>query len=617
MLEEYRIHKRLLTNPGAFVKMTALYGRGVPCLFAIAINPKAHTIVKLLPKEHAHLVQHALQAARAAGDLPDFPLPVIEIQPARRADQGDYNTGVALQLAKPAGKKPREVAEIIVKHLPPADFVEKVEVAGPGFINFTLSKRYVKQQVEAIIAEGENLFALDIGTGKRAQVEFVSANPSGPITIGHTRGAVIGDAMARLLEAAGYTVQREYYFNNAGNQMVKLGQSMQARYLQALGKEAEIPEGGYYGQYLIEQARELAANRGAALMDADWPVFKDYAEQKMFEWIKKSLKSIDIEHDAFFNEDSLFQNGAIWQVLDELRSRGYIYEAAEWEGATDEEKTAAAWKKPAIWFRSTRLGDQKDRVMVKSDGVPTYTLPDIAYHKNKLERGFDVLVNVLGSDHYTEAQVVRRGLQALGLNPEPLHVIFNQMVQAVRFNPETGKLEEVKQSKRAGTFDTLDDLVEMTSPDAVRYHLLARSPDSQLAFNVEEVVKQSNENPVYYIQNAHVRCWGIFREAEARGVSDDGADVNLLGEEELPFIRKMLEMGEVIETAVTHFEPHRIAFYALELAGVFHPIYDSVRVLHSEVPPELAKARLRFYRAARLAFWRVLRLMGMSAPERM
>ena len=290
-----------------------------------------------------------------------------------------------------------------------------------------------------------------------------------------------------------------------------------------------------------------------------------------------------------------------------------------WEGADADEIADAKARnyQPATWFRSSKFGDEKDRVMVKSDGVPTYTLPDIAYHRDKLKRGYDIAVNVLGSDHFSQAQVVRRGMRALGLDPAPFHVIFIQMVRAVRRNPQSGEYEAVKQSKRAGEFDTLDDLVEMTSADAVRYHMLARSPNSQLDFDVDQVVKQTNENPVYYIQNAYVRCAGILREAAERGLLDDDVDLNLLGAGETRFLRKALELGNVIEQAVTQFEPHKLAFFAQELAAIFHPVYDEARVLHSEVPLELAKARLRFYRAAKLIFYRILSMMGMSAPERM
>ncbi|MCI0709312.1 MAG: arginine--tRNA ligase, partial [Chloroflexi bacterium] len=556
-------------------------------------------------------------AAQAAGDLPQFDIQEIPITPTKHESHGDYACAIALGLAKTTAKKPRDIAEIITKHLPRSEFLVRYEIAGPGYINVFISADYLKQQVEAIIAEGENLFTLSIGSGQNAQVEFVSANPSGPVTLGHTRNAVVGDAMARLMRAAGYNVQREYYFNNAGNQMVKLGQSLQARYLQELGEVAEIPEGGYKGEYLKNVAKQLVAEKGGTWKQAGWEIFKEYAESKMFEWIKQSLDKIDIHHDAFFNEDSLFQNGAIWEVMEELDQRGYIYKAIHWHGASEEEIAESKATEPATWFRSTAFGDTKDRILVKSDGVPTYTLPDIAYHKNKLERGFDAAINVLGGDHFTEAQVVRRGILALELNPDPIHVIIIQMVHAVHIDPVTGEKVELKESKREGTFTTLDELIELTGTDPIRYYMLERSPNTQLTFDLDEAVKQTNENPVYYIQNAYVRCCGIFREAAERGISDEGADLSLLGDDELRFIRKALELGEVIESAVTNYEPHKIAHYAYDLAAVFHPIYDKVRVLHSEVPADMAKARLRFYRAAKVVFHRVLRLMGMSTPERM
>jgi arginyl-tRNA synthetase len=294
-------------------------------------------------------------------------------------------------------------------------------------------------------------------------------------------------------------------------------------------------------------------------------------------------------------------------VLDELTKRGYIYEAVERAGEDGDERSKGQHKAPAKWFRSTEFGDKEDRVVVKSDGSPTYLLPDIAYHVNKLERGFDLLVNLLGSDHLIEHQVVKYGIQALGLDASKIHVIIMQFV-----NIKGGRM-----STRKGEFVALDELIDKTSPDVVRYLLLARNPDSPMDFDLDLAVKQSNENPVYYIQNAHVRCAGIFREAEARGISDDGADLSLLGEAELRFIRKALELGEQLELAAANLEPHKIAIYAHDLASIFHPIYDTVRALHGDVPAKVAKARLRFYRAAQVVFKRVLRLMGMSAPERM
>jgi arginyl-tRNA synthetase len=569
--------------------------------------------LKLLPAELAAAVTAAIQTAQAQGDLPAFPVPAVEIRPPKRPEQGDYAASVALALAKAAALPPLDIANRILKHLTRPDFIEAVEVAPPGYLNFRISEAWLKTQVEAIIAEDAALFALDIGKGKRAQVEFVSANPTGPITIGRTRGGVIGDSTARVLEAAGYSVEREYYFNNAGRQMRNLGNSLRVRYLQALGREVELPdnESFYQGEYLLDFAADLVREQGDAWANDDWQPFKEYAEKRMFEWIKNSLASIQIRHDVFFNENSLYESGAIWEILEDLEQRGYVYKAVRPEtGEADEEDAEAAdGKGEAVWFRTTRFGDEKDRVLVKSSGEPTYTLPDIAYHMNKLRRGFDICVNILGADHGTQYKIVQHGVGVLGEDPSRIHVILNQMVRAVRNG------QEVRMSTRRGVFDTLDDLVAETSPDAVRYLLLARSPTTHITFDLDMAVAQSNDNPVYYIQNAHVRCAGIFREAAARSISDDGADVSLLGSEELRFIRKTLELGEVIEVAARNLEAYRVAFYALELAQTFHPIYESVRALYSDLPLPVQKARLRFYRAAQVVFRRVLTLMGMSAPE--
>jgi len=573
--------------------------------------------VNIVPREIAQLIKTAIHEAQSTGDLTDFDVPSITVTTSEREGHGDYASPVALSLAKSARMKPRLVAETIAKHLPSADFIAEVEIAGPGFINFTLSQEWLRQQVEIIIIEGDKLFQLQLGKDKKAQVEFVSANPSGPITIGRSRGGIIGDTMARLLEAAGYEVQREYYFNNAGQQMIMLGQSLKARYLQQLGHNVNLPEGGYQGTYLIDYAKDLVSERGASLVDEDWQPFKEYAEKRNFEWIRSTLARINVHHDAFFNEDTLFQSNAIWEVLEKLEQNDHVYRAAEWEGASEEEKASAANKAPAVWLRTTTFGDEKDRVMVKSDGVPTYTLPDIAYHQNKIERGFDIMVNVLGADHGQQYKVVQMGLQALGLDPSGIHVIINQMVRAVRRNSETGEMEEIKYSTRRGVIDALDDLIDETGPDAIRYHMLARSPSSHLNFNVEDVVKQSNENPVYYIQNAHVRCCGILREADTRNLTHEDADLSLLGDDELRFIRKAIELGEIIDLAVTNYEPHKIAFWAQDLAAVFHPIYDNVRAIGEGIPADVTKARLRFYKAAQVVFKRVLSLMGMNAPERM
>lgn len=569
--------------------------------------------MKPLPGQHAALIEQAIQAAQTAGDLPMFAMPKIEIKPPKNAEQGDYACAVAMALAKPVRRKPLEIAETIVKHLPEADFLGGVEVAPPGFVNFRLAIEWLREQVNVLADGDEDVFKLELGQGKRAQVEFLSANPTGPITIGRSRGAILGDGMARVLEAAGYEVEREYYFNNAGAQMRKLGDSLRVRYLQALDKPVEVPgeDDFYRGEYLIDFAKELVEEKGETLVDEEWPVFKDYAEQKMFAWINTTLGRVNIKFDHFFNENDLYDNRAIWDVLERLSDKDYVYTGTVRESESDEVKALNADLKPATWFRSTRQGDNEDRVLVKSNGEPTYTLPDIAYHVNKIERGFDLLVNILGSDHQTEARVVRYGVQALGYNADHLNVIFMQMVRAVRNG------EVVKMSTRRGVYDTLDELIDMTSADAVRYFLLQRNPDSQLDFDIELAVKESNENPVYYIQYAYVRCAGIFREAEARNVTPDGADLSLLGDEELAFVRKCLEFADQIEIATTELAPHKIAYYALDLANFFHPMYDRVRVFGEGVPEDVAKARLRFYQAARTTFKQVLTLMGMSIPERM
>ncbi|MFN8531009.1 MAG: arginine--tRNA ligase [Anaerolineae bacterium] len=576
--------------------------------------------MKLLPLELAKTVEAAIRAAQAAGDLPAFDLPEVKVSAPKRAEQADYAASIAMQLAKTAGLPPPQIAERIVKHLTPPAYVGKVEITG-GYINFMLADDWLRQQVEALIAEGTAREVVSIGAGKRAQVEFVSANPTGPLHIGRSRGAMVGDAMARVLEAAGYAVEREYYFNNAGVQMTNLAKSMRTRYRQALGL-APIPgdlddkgEPYYKGAYLADFGKEFAAERGDSLKDAELIPFKEYAEQRMFEMIKTTLNRVDIHHDIFFNENSLYVSGAIWSILEDLQERGYIYKASAPEvdntkGEKDEDSEEIG-KGEAVWFRSSQFEDKKDRVMVKADGNPTYTLPDIAYHVNKLERGFDLCVNVLGADHYTQHQVVKYGLRALGKDASKIHVILVQIVHLMK----DGQL--VKSSTRAGNFETLDDLIDQTTPDAVRYMLLARSAESQMNFDLDLAVKQSNENPVYYIQYAYVRCAGIFREAAARGVTDEGAALEHLGDAELKFLRRAMQFPDVIELAARTFEPHQIAFYALEMANLFHPVFDNVRVLHSEVPPEVAKARLRFFRAAQVVFKRLLNLMGMTAPETM
>ncbi len=569
-----------------------------------------------VPQQLQDLLREALQAAQAAQALPDFPLPEdIPITTPKREGQGDYASPVAMALAKVARQKPLAIAQAVAAHLPASPLLQKAEVAPPGFVNLWLDDAWVRGQIDTLIAQGADYFnQTSIGAGGRAQVEFVSANPTGPLHIGRTRGAILGDALANLLEACGWEVQREYYFNNAGRQMQLLGESLRTRYLQALGQDAPLPEeDAYKGDYLVTMAEALRDEVGEAWAAKDWPAFKERAETEIFTMIKDTLARVSIRHDAFFNEQSVYDDESVWQTLEKLRAAGMVYESVTREGAEPEEveeMQQTGKTEPATWFRTTQLGDDQDRVLVKSNGDPTYVLPDIAYHVNKLERGFAKAYNVLGVDHIVEAQTVAYGLQALGYDPARVSVLFHQFVT----------FPDGRMSTRAGNYVTLDDLIDIVGADAVRYFMLARSPNSHLEFDFELATSNSRENPVFYIQNAHVRCCGIFRQVTERGLPDDwdaGADLSLLGEAEMALVRKMLELPEQITFAYETNAPHQIAFYALDLARQFHPLYDEVRVLHTDVPEDVARARLRFYRAARLTFHYLLTLLGMSAPETM
>lgn len=563
-----------------------------------------------LSAAHARLVEDALAAAQASGDLPECDAPRIEIRPPARPEFGDHACAVALQLARPMRRNPLQIARAVADHVPAAPFLGGLEVAPPGFLNFRLDDAWLCDQIEVILGEGEALAQLEAGAGRRALVEFVSANPTGPLHVGRSRGAIVGDALARTLEAAGYEVEREYYFNNAGRQMQMLGESLRLRYLQAAGREVELPQEDFYqGEYLVQQARDLLRERGEALIDADSGVFQQLAEERMFAGIRATLRRIDIRHDRFFNEHSLYEDGALQEVLDGLQDAGQLYRAAEWEGASQREKARARGRAPATWFRASRFGIDKDHVLLRGDGTPTYSLPDVAYHRHKLARDYDLVVNILGADHYVQHQVVRAALSALGEDVSRLRVVILQFVRLMQ-----GGVER-KMSTRSGDYETLDDLIDATGPDAVRYLLLARSADARLDFDLDLAVAQNNDNPVHYIQNAHVRCAGILRRAEEAGLDGAEADLSLLGAGERRFLRRAVALPAVIEEAALELEPHRVAFFAHELAGIFHPLYENARVLGEDVSPRLAAARLRFYSAAQLVFRRLLTLMGMSAPD--
>lgn len=544
----------------------------------------------------AAVLQEAVQAAQAAGALPPFALPEIVIERPREASFGDYASPTPLKLAREARMAPLKIAQAIVDHLPAADYIADAAVAPPGFINIRLTAARLQQVVANVLAEGAGYGRLHLGDGKKVQIECVSANPTGPIHIGRTRGGVMGDTLARAMRLAGYDVVLEYYYNDAGRQITLLGESTKIRYLQILGQDAALGPDHYKGDYITDLARQLVEAHGAALQNEPSDYFGKYAKDQIAQSQKETLRRINIVFDVYYNEQSLYETGRVWEALETLQEKGYVYEQ---DGAQ--------------WFKTTEFGDDKDRVLVKQSGEPTYRMPDIAYHWDKAQRGFDLVVDFFGPDHHATAPQVLMGVQALGYPTDFVRTVLHQIISIIKDG------QEMKMSTRAGTFVSLDDVVDVVGPDPIRYFMISRSGNSPIDFDLNLALEKSDKNPVYYIQNAHVRCAGIFRKwAEAGGApdADVGADLSLLTHEsELAFLRKALELPEVIELMVLNAEPHHIAFYAYELAAAFHPAYENCRVLNDDVPVPLRHARLRFYRAAKQLFAHVLNLMGMSAPE--
>lgn len=544
----------------------------------------------------AAVLQKAVQAAQAAGALPSFDPPEITIERPRELSFGDYASPTPLKLARDARMAPIKIAQAIVDHFPATDYIEEVTVAPPGFINIRLTAVRLQQVVADVLSEGEGYGRINLGDGKKAQIECVSANPTGPIHIGRVRGGVIGDTLARAMRLAGYNVVLEYYYNDAGRQVTLLGESTKIRYLQLLGQAAELSPDHYKGDYIADIAQELYAAHGDTLQDQPTEYFAAYAKDQIAKSQKETLRRINIVFDVYYREQSLYETGRVWEALETLQQKGYVYQ-----------------KDDAQWFKTTEFGDDKDRVLVKSTGEPTYRMPDIAYHWDKAQRGFDLVVDIFGPDHHATAPQVLMGVQALGYPTDFVRTVLHQIISIIKDG------QEMKMSTRAGTFVALDDVLDEVGPDPIRYFMISRSGNSPIEFDLNLALEKSDKNPVYYIQNAHVRCAGIFRKwAEAGGApdADAEADLNLLTHEnELAFMRKALELPEVLEIMVLNSEPHHIAFYAYDLAAAFHPAYESCRVLSDDVPEPLRLARLRFYRAAQRLFAHVLDLMGMSAPE--
>jgi arginyl-tRNA synthetase len=558
------------------------------------------------------ILRDALERARASGQLTtEIPTSGIGTEAPRDSAHGDVASNVALTLAKPERKAPRAIAEIIKSQVTLPAEVSEVSVAGPGFINFKMSPAYWHSEIREAANAGREFWKpraweLRPGAGRKVQVEFLSANPTGPVTVGHGRNAVLGDTIARLYEAAGFDVTREYYFNDGGRQMKLLGESVRARYLQQHGIDAPMPEDGYQGEYIVDIARAMKEERGDSLVSVtDLEVFRAVAVKAIFAEINQTCTRLKIRFDVFTNELDLFKSGAVDKVLKALGDKGLTFE-----------------QDGAVYLRGEPLGLPKDAVLVRSGGdkQPTYRTPDIAYHIQKLERGFDLIVDVFGADHIAEHQEVLAAVKALGHDITPIRSIIYQFVTLIRGG------EKVKMSTRKATYITLDQLLEefpdeVGGADVVRFFFLSRKSDSQFDFDLELAKKQAPENPVFYVQYAHARLASIFREGAAKGLAlpADASQINLnlLGDEELELAKRALGLPEVMTAAAEALEPHRITFYLLELATEFHRYYNKPANRIIGADRELSLARM--YMAAMLkdAIAGGLELLGVSAPERM
>ena len=546
-------------------------------------------------------VRAAVEEARRTGVLRLDTLPDIEVERPSNPQHGDFASSLPLRLARATRISPIKMAEELVKLVPPGEEVDQVWAAPPGFINFRLRDAWLVEQVEAIRDAGPAYADVKIGEGRTVIVEFVSVNPTGPVHVGHTRGAVLGSTLARVLAAAGFEVTREYYINDAGSQMDAFYGSIYARYKQELGREAEVPPGGYVGDYVVDLAKEVLKEHGDRFLsmpeEEALQKLGVIGREKMVSLIRDDLGHIRVEFDSWFSEETLYRNGKYDEAIQVLGDAGYI---SEREGAR--------------WFDSSALGEDKDNVLVRSTGAPTYFASDIAYHYDKLfQRKFDQAINIWGADHQGHVTRLKAAVAALGMDPDRLTIMISQMVTLKRGN------EVVRVSKRAGEFITLRELVDEVGADACRYCFLARTPSTQMEFDLDLAKKESTENPVYYVQYGHARIGGILRNAVEQGIDWSDGDVSLLTEpSELALIRKMVLLPELVENMALSLEPHHLPHYALELATAFHWFYENCRVLSSnpdDYPVSLA--RLKLAEAAKIVLSKTLYLMDMTAPERM
>jgi arginyl-tRNA synthetase len=542
----------------------------------------------------------AADSAQAAGELKFEELPNFVLEEPREKQYGDLATNLAMVLAKQAKRSPREIAAILIRHMDTTGtWIESSEIAGAGFINFRLDPLWLTNVIAEVIKAGELYGQVDIGKGQKVQVEFVSANPTGLLHMGNARGAALGDSLASLLSAAGYEVSREFYINDTGNQIHNFAMSLEARYLQQLGQDAPFPEGGYHGEDLIETVKGLIAKVGDKYLSVEPGLRREflvqYALEEKMRDIRETLWDFGVEYDVWFSEQSLHDAGAVRSTMEELEKKGYIYE-----------------KEGALWLKSTLLGDEKDEVVVRSNGTPTYFAADIAYHRNKFERGFNRVINIWGADHHGHVARLKGAMSALGYDEDNLQIILMQLVRLIQNG------EVVKMSKRSGQYITLRELMDEVGKDAARFFFNLRDPDSTVDFDMDLAKAQSSDNPVYYVQYAHARLCSILRQAAELG--DVGAPLEedlkrLDSSEERDLLKKMADLPSEIIVAARLMEPHRLARYLLDLAGLFHTFYNSQRVLVDD--EGLRRARLSLVMAVKQIISNVLGILGVSAPERM
>ena len=540
-------------------------------------------------------LQEIIGNALKSMGLDEGQIPEIKIETPRDPSHGDAATNVAMQLAKPLRNNPRKIAEQLVDalSLDPSK-ISAAEIAGPGFINFRYAENYLYAELKKLLSSGTEYGKTADNKGIKCLVEFVSANPTGPLTVGHGRNAVLGDTVCRLLEWTGADVQREYYFNNAGRQMRVLGQSVQARYKELLGKESEFPEGGYEGAYIIDIAQKLVDEHGDKLLaENDEKLFKEKAESAIFEEIRKTLERMNIVMDSFFNEHSLYESGAIDQVIATFREKGVAYDS---DGA--------------VWFKTTDFGKDQDTVLVKSSGEPTYRLPDIAYHAEKLDRGFDLCLDVFGADHIDTYPDVMSGIEVLGYDKSKVEVLVYQFVTLVK----DGK--PYKMSTRKANFVTLDDLMDEVGEDVTRFFFLMRSPNTHLEFDVNQAKEAGEKNPVFYLQYAHARIQSILRKVNSIETFSDEPNLSVLNHpSEVTLIKKLLSFPGAVSNAASHREPHRLITYLNELASEFTSFYHDCRIVGEE--KELMHARTKLAEATARVLANGLTILGISAPDRM